>query len=314
MMKVLITGGAGFIGSHLVDRALEDGYQVRVVDNLSTGHLRNLPMGHPHLEFSQGDIRDEALINDLCKGIDVIVHLAAVASVQASVEDPVGTHQSNFDGTLNILEAARDNKVRRILYASSAAVYGDARTLPITENTALNPLTPYAIDKLSGEYYLAAYQRNYGIESLSLRFFNIYGPRQDASSPYSGVISIFADHILSGQPLTIYGDGKQTRDFVYVRDLIDILMIGLGLKQMRAEVVNVGSSRSISLHDLIHELEQLVGYPIGKNYGQAREGDIRHSQASISHLKTLIGYAPSTPVSSGLAKLLESVRIPRVVM
>jgi UDP-glucose 4-epimerase len=212
-MKVLITGGAGFIGSHLVEQLLAAGNSVRVLDNLSTGKRSNLPT-HSQLEFIQGDIRDRSLVLDSVRGVQAIVHLAAVASVQASVDDPTGTHETNFDGTLHLLEAARKEQIRRFLYASSAAVYGDNTRLPLVEDEILNPLSPYAADKLAGEYYLRFYHAKFGIETTAFRFFNIFGPRQDPSSPYSGVISIFVERVSQDEPVTLFGDGRQTRDFV----------------------------------------------------------------------------------------------------
>src|SRR3990170_3898667 len=222
-MNLLITGGAGFIGSHLVEHMLAAGNTVRVLDNLSTGKRENLP-AHSRLEFVLGDIRDRGLVLECVRDVQAIIHLAAVGSVQASVDDPTGTHATNFDGTLHLLEAARQEHVRRFLYASSASVYGDNTRLPLVEEEGLNPLSPYAADKLAGEYYLRFYHAKFGIETTAFRFFNIFGPRQDPSSPYSGVISIFIERVSRGEPVTIFGDGRQTRDFVYVGDLVKLLV------------------------------------------------------------------------------------------
>ena len=238
---ILITGGAGFIGSHLVDALLAEGYAVRVLDDLSTGKRSNLPLENPRLELIEGDVADAALMTRVASGCQAVVHLAAVASVQASVDDPVRTHQSNFIGTLNLCEAMRLAGVKRVLFASSAAVYGNnGEGEAVSEDTPKAPLTPYASDKLASEYYLDFYRREHGLEPVVFRFFNIYGPRQDPSSPYSGVISIFCERALGGQPITVFGDGEQTRDFFYVADLVTLLLQGLRHATVQAGPVNVG--------------------------------------------------------------------------
>lgn len=302
-MRVLITGGAGFIGSHLVERLLALGHGVRVLDNLSTGKRENLPVAG-NIEFLQGDIRDVQMVRLAVGGVDAIVHLAAVASVQASVDDPVGTHASNFDGTLHLLEAARLGGVRRLLYASSAAVYGDNDELPLTEEAKPRPLTPYAADKLAGEYYLQFYAGKYGLDTTAFRFFNIFGPRQDPSSPYSGVISIFADRLARGEPATIFGDGLQTRDFVFVGDLAQLLAEALQRRDLAGQAINVGRGQPSSLLDLIAALEKLSGRSLARTHAGARVGDIRHSCADVTRLRTLLGFVPSTELETGLDALL----------
>jgi UDP-glucose 4-epimerase len=303
-MRVLITGGAGFIGSHLADRLLASGHAVRVLDNLSTGKRTNLPDGHAGLEFIEGDIRDRDQVERSVRGAEAIVHLAAVASVQASVDDPLATHQTNFDGTLSLLEAARRHGVKRFLYASSAAVYGDTQALPVSEETPPRPLTPYAADKLAGEHYLGFYARQYELNATAFRFFNIYGPRQDPSSPYSGVISIFSDRLRAGKPVTVFGDGKQTRDFVYVGDLVDLLAAALARADLGGEVMNVGRGVECSLLELLAELERLAGRRIERTHAPARSGDIRHSRADVRRLREKLGKVPATPLGEGLARLL----------
>ena len=222
---VLITGGAGFIGSHLTDALLAKGHSVRILDDLSTGKRSNLPLDNPRVELIVGDVADAALVAQAMQGCSAVAHLAAVASVQASVDDPVKTHQSNFIGTLNVCEAMRQAGVKRVLYASSAAVYGNnGEGESIDEDTPKAPLTPYASDKLAGEHYFDFYRRQHGLEPVIFRFFNIFGPRQDPSSPYSGVISIFSERAQKGLPITVFGDGEQTRDFLYVEDLVDMLV------------------------------------------------------------------------------------------
>ena len=306
-MKVLITGGAGFIGSHLTESLLARGDSVRVLDDLSTGKRQNLPQ-HAALEFIEGDIRDPGLVDRCVEGAGAVVHLAAIASVQASIDDPVRTHQVNFDGTLNLLEAARRNGTRRFLYACSAAVYGDAASIPVAEDSAPNPLSPYAVDKLAGEYYLLHYHRKYGLAATSFRFFNIYGPRQDPSSPYSGVISIFVDRLQRRQPVTIFGDGAQTRDFVYVGDLAALLARAVHGVEGAGGVLNVGTGRRHSLLQLLDHLEKLSGRKIERRHEAPRLGDILHSCAEVSRLKQVYGNAPSTAFDVGLGMLLESLK------
>jgi UDP-glucose 4-epimerase len=302
-MKILITGGAGFIGSHLAEQLLATGNSVRVLDNLSTGKRANLST-HAQLEFIQGDIRDRNLVLDAVRGVQAIVHLAAVASVQASVDDPTGTHETNFDGTLHLLEAARQEQVRRFLYASSAAVYGDNTRLPLVEDEVLNPLSPYAADKLAGEYYLRFYHAKYGIETTAFRFFNIFGPRQDPSSPYSGVISIFVERVSQGEPVIVFGDGRQTRDFVYVGDLVKLLSQALVRTETAGQVINVGRGKQCSLLDLLAALEQLTGKPVERRFAAARLGDIVHSCADVTRLVRLLGEAPQTEIVTGLGEIL----------
>ena len=305
-MKVLITGGAGFIGSHLADRLLEVGAEVRILDDLSTGKRENLP-DHDALEFIEGDIRDTEMVSRCLEGVDAVVHLAAIASVQASIDDPIRTHQVNFDGTLNLLEASRRTGIKRFLYACSAAVYGDTASIPVSENVALNPLSPYAVDKLTGEYYLLHYHRKHGLAATSFRFFNIYGPRQDPSSPYSGVISIFVNRLQRNRPVTLFGDGSQTRDFVYVADLADLLARAVYGLDGVGSVFNVGTGMRYSLLQLLEYLEKLSGRKIVRQHEAARLGDIQHSCADVSRLKQVFGSVPATSFDQGLNKLLESL-------
>jgi UDP-glucose 4-epimerase len=302
MMNVLVTGGAGFIGSHLVETLLARGERVRVLDNLSSGRRANLPAAG--VEFIEGDIRDTAAVATAVQGVDAIVHLAAVASVQASVDDPLGTHATNLVGTLNVLEAARHQGVGRIVYASSAAVYGDTAALPVAEDSRLAPLSPYAADKLAGEHYLEFYGRKYGLRGTAFRFFNIYGPRQDPSSPYSGVISIFADRLRAGTPVTIFGDGRQTRDFVYVGDLARVLGSALYNDQAVGQVINVGRGRECSLLELLDAFEQLSGVGIARQHAAARVGDIVRSCADVRRLQSVFGALPATSMIDGLGALL----------
>lgn len=302
---VLITGGAGFIGSHLADALLARGYSVRVLDDLSTGKRSNLALDNPRLELIEGDVADAALVARAMLGCRAVAHLAAVASVQASVDDPVRTHQSNFIGTLNVCEAMRQAGVKRVLFASSAAVYGNnGEGASIDEETAKAPLTPYASDKLASEYYLDFYRRQHGLEPAVFRFFNIFGPRQDPSSPYSGVISIFCERAHKGLPITVFGDGEQTRDFLYVEDLVDLLVQAIEAPTLEVGAVNVGWNQSITLKQMLEALREVVGELPPITYGPARPGDIRHSRANNQRLLQRFTFSERTPLSVGLARLL----------
>ncbi|WP_188036757.1 NAD-dependent epimerase/dehydratase family protein [Pseudomonas sp. EZ-C24] len=302
---ILITGGAGFIGSHLSDALLGKGYAVRILDDLSTGKRANLQLQHPGLELIEGDVADAALVARAAAGCRAVVHLAAVASVQASVDDPVKTHQSNFIGTLNVCEAMRLNGVRRVLFASSAAVYGNnGEGQSIAEDTPKAPLTPYAVDKLASEQYLDFYRRQHGLEPVIFRFFNIFGPRQDPSSPYSGVISIFSERATQGLPIKVFGDGEQTRDFLYVGDLVQVMVQALEQPQVEEGAVNIGLNQATSLNQLLAALRDVIGSLPEISYGQARSGDIRHSRADNARLLARFDFPQPTPMVEGLAKLL----------
>lgn len=302
---ILITGGAGFIGSHLSDALLAKGYAVRVLDDLSTGRRLNLQMDNPRLQLIEGDVADAALVARAAEGCQAVVHLAAVASVQASVEDPVRTHQSNFIGTLNVCEAMRVAGIKRVLFASSAAVYGNnGEGQAIDEDTPKAPLTPYAVDKLASEQYLDFYRRQHGLEPVVFRFFNIFGPRQDPSSPYSGVISIFCERALNGTPINLFGDGEQTRDFLYVADLVGVLVQALEQAQVQEGAVNVGLNRATTLNQLLEALRKVVGPLPEVNHGPARAGDIRHSRADNARLLARFDLPEPTPLADGLAHLL----------
>ena len=302
---VLITGGAGFIGSHLTDALLAKGRSVRILDDLSTGKRSNLPLDNPRVELMVGDVADAALVAQAMRGCSAVVHLAAVASVQASVDDPVKTHQSNFIGSLNVCEAMRQAGVKRVLFASSAAVYGNnGEGESINEDTPKAPLTPYASDKLASEYYFDFYRREHTLEPVIFRFFNIFGPRQDPSSPYSGVISIFSERAHKGLPISVFGDGEQTRDFVFVADLVDLLVQALEQPQVEVGAINVGWNQATSLKQMLDALQEVVGELPPVNYGPARSGDIRHSRANNQRLQTRFVLPARTSMSVGLARLL----------
>ena len=302
---VLITGGAGFIGSNLVDGLLAKGYAVRILDDLSTGKRSNLPLDNPKVELIEGNVADAALVKRAMAGCSAVVHLAAVASVQASVDDPVSTHQSNFVGTLNVCEAMREAGVKRVVFASSAAVYGNnGEGESIVEDTPKAPLTPYASDKLASEYYLDFYRRQHGLEPVVFRFFNVYGPRQDPSSPYSGVISIFSERAVNRLPITIFGDGEQTRDFIYVGDLVGILVQAIEAPQVEEGAINVGLNKATTLKQMLEALSEVVGELPPISYGPARPGDIRHSRANNRRLLQRFTLDETTPMNIGLTHLL----------
>lgn len=302
---IFITGGAGFIGSHLTDILLKRGYRVRVFDNLSTGKRSNLPLENPLVHLIEGDIADAVAVAQAMNGCNAVVHLAAVASVQASVEDPISTHRSNFVGTLNVCEAMLQLKISRIIFASSAAVYGgNGEGKAICEDTPKSPLTPYASDKLASEHYIDFYTRQHAFESAIFRFFNVFGPRQDPASPYSGVISIFADRAQKNLPITVFGDGEQTRDFVYIDDLVQILVQSLEAPKVNSSPINVGMNHSTTLNQLIATIREITKYSLGVIYAPARTGDIRHSLADNKKLAKHYEIKNKTSLKSGLEKLL----------
>lgn len=322
-MKVLVTGGAGFIGSHTVERLLAAGHDVTVLDDLSTGSRANLAAVERDVELLVGDIADPAAVTRAAAGCEVVVHLAAVASVEASVRDPLRTNRTNLTGTINVFDAAARAGARRVVYASSAAVYGEAVDVPIREDAVKRPMSPYAIDKLAGEYYLAHFQRSGAFAGTAFRFFNVYGPRQDPSSPYSGVISVFLDRAKRKQGVTIYGDGSQTRDFVYVKDLVDVLLLavheqdadGQAAKQRSDPAVagptalNLASGASVDLLTLLAAVAEAAGLPepMDVEFGPARQGDITRSQADVAALRTRFGQVPSTALTAGLTATFRSL-------
>jgi len=302
---VLITGGAGFIGSNLVDALLEKGHAVRILDDLSTGKPSNLPLDNPRVELIEGDVADAEMVARAAQGCKAVVHLAAVASVQASVDDPVKTHQANFIGTLNVCEAMRTAGIKRVVFASSAAVYGNnGEGEAIGEDTPKAPLTPYASDKLASEYYFDFYRRQHGLEPVIFRFFNVFGPRQDPSSPYSGVISIFCERAQQGLPISLFGDGEQTRDFIYVGDLVAVLVQALEAPEVEEGPINVGLNQVMSLNQLLAALKSVVGSLPEVTYCAARAGDIKHSRANNARLLERFTLPAITPMATGLRRLL----------
>jgi UDP-glucose 4-epimerase len=302
---VLVTGGAGFIGSHVVDRLLDNGQRVRVLDNLSTGRQENLSHREGQVEWHIGDICEREDVLRALAEVDSVVHLAALPSVPHSIEHPQATHSVNYGGTLQLLEAMRISGVKRIIYASSAAVYRPFGNQPHREDELPDPSSPYGVDKLAGEFTLAVYARLHGFKSTSLRFFNVYGERQDPASAYSGVITIFVNRIRQGLPITVNGDGNQTRDFVYVKDLAS-LIVDLLPRTPTDQVLNVGKGQSETLNELIRILGELLGRPADVQYGPNRVGDIRESLADIGRI-TDLGYGQWTSLEDGLRQTLSEI-------
>ncbi len=299
-MKILVTGGGGFIGSHLVDLLIDQGNSVVVLDNFSTGKRSNLPKQHPKLQIIEGDICNEDTACQAASGCNAIVHLAAVASVQASVDDPIGTHKVNLIGTVNLLEAAKKHAIKRFVFASSAAVYGNTEVMPVPETTPLSPLTPYAADKLASEYYIDFYRRQHGISPVVFRFFNIFGSRQDPSSPYSGVISIFMERAINDQPIAVFGDGEQSRDFVYVADLVRLLAIAVAKQKPYHLPMNVGNGKQTNLKQLLEYIRIFSQKKIDVSYVAARLGDIKHSLADNRSVCIEMEYVQKYTVEQGL--------------
>jgi len=305
MERVLIVGGAGFIGSHTADILMEQGVKVRVLDNLSSGHRTNLPASHPLMEFIEGDMRNAATVKEVMQGVSHVVHLAAQVSVVASLEDPEFSAQQNIIGYLNVLDAAKNAGVKRMVYASSAAIYGEPPSLPLDEEMAVKQLSPYGLEKQVNEEYADLYYRLHGFSALGMRFFNVYGPRQDPKSPYAGVIALFMDRIKDNLPLTMNGDGEHTRDFIYVRDVARTNVAALGVDVQGA--CNVATGEKTSLNDLVNVLSEITANTADVTYGAEREGDIVHSLANPAKMNKQIGVVAETDLKAGLTKLLESV-------
>lgn len=307
-MSYLVTGGCGFIGSHLVEALVERGDEVRVFDNLSSGYERNLAPWRDRLRFVRGDIRDPQALAEAMRGVQYVFHEAALVSVFDSVERPRDNHDINVTGTFNVLMAARDAGVRRVVLASTAAAYGNNPDLPKREDMRPEPVSPYGLAKVTGEYYLYAFAQLYGLETAVLRYFNVYGPRQDPSSMYSGVISRFAQVAREGRQPTIFGDGQQTRDFVFVKDVVQANLLAMSSPRVgQGEICNVASGRQASLLDLVRVLGQLTGRELQPVFKDARAGDVRHSAAAIDRARTLLGYEPRYSLEAGLKALLESL-------
>jgi len=305
---VLVTGGAGFIGSHIVEALVTRGARVRVVDNLSTGYLRNLEAVSDRIDFLEGNLADESIAHKAVENVELIFHEAALPSVPRSIANPRETHLASVEATFNLLLAAKEKGVRRVVYAASSSAYGDQPTSPKVEFMRPQPLSPYAAAKLVGEYYCQVFYQSYGLETLCLRYFNVFGPRQDPSSPYSGVISQFIDRLLKGQRPIVYGDGEQTRDFTYVSNAVEANMLAAESNRGIGEVINVANGEQVSINQLFQRLRLVIGRDeVEPEYQAARAGDILHSLADISLAREYLGFEPRIRLEEGLRLTVESV-------
>jgi UDP-glucose 4-epimerase len=307
MAFYLVTGGAGFIGSNLSEYLLKNGHKVRILDDFSSGKLENIAEFAQHIEIMEGDVRDLDTVKKSAKGVDYVLHHAALASVPGSIKNPVDTNQINVEGTLNVLVAARDAGVKRVVFASSSSVYGDGEDRPRNEAIMPNPLSPYAVTKLVGELYAKEFYNSYGLETVSLRYFNVFGPKQNPKSQYSGVISIFADNLMKDRAPIIFGDGEQTRDFVHVDNIIEANILAVQSDKIgRGEIINIGSGKGITLNGIINLMNNILGKNIRPAYQDARRGDIKRSVADISLAEKLLDYNVRVNLAEGLNTLLTS--------
>jgi UDP-N-acetylglucosamine/UDP-N-acetylgalactosamine 4-epimerase len=313
-MRILVTGGAGFIGSNLVERLLarEDVEQVRVLDNLSTGTIKNVEEFETNakFEFVQGDIREYETCLKMCEGIDLVSHQAALGSVPRSINDPLTTNAVNITGTLNIFTAAKESKVKRVVYAASSSTYGDHPGLPKTEDKIGNPLSPYAVSKYVNELYARVYASTYGLETIGLRYFNVFGPKQNPAGPYAAVIPLFIKAVLDNEPPTINGDGEHSRDFTYVANavLANELALFTEKKEAVSQVYNVAIGEQTSLNQLFEMIKEVAGSDLAPKYGEERKGDVKHSLADISKARMLLGYEPGVSIKEGLKIAFEWYR------
>ncbi len=310
MSLYLITGIGGFIGSSLARALVARGEQVRGVDNFSTGKREHIAEILDQIDFSEADITDLDAMHRACAGVDFVLHQAAIPSVPKSVLDPLGSNRANVDGTVNVLVAARDAKVKRVVYAASSSAYGDTPTLPKHETMSPDPISPYAVAKLASEHYMVSFYRCYGLETVALRYFNVFGPRQDPSSPYSGVLAKFITQMLRGEQPTIFGDGEQSRDFTYIDNTVDanLLACQAPASQVAGKVFNVATGRRITLNETFKALQGLTSYSGQPRYEAARGGDIKHSLADISKAQAALGYNPTVDFEEGLRRTVEWYR------
>jgi nucleoside-diphosphate-sugar epimerase len=308
MPKTVVTGGAGFIGSTLVRKLLERGDSVAVIDNLLTGKESNLDAVRDRIEFHRVDICDVAALSPVMFGADVVYHLAAIPSVPRSIDDPVPSHEVNIDGTFNVFHAASGAGVRRVIYAASSAAYGDSETLPKIETMLPRPKSPYAVQKLLGEYYASVFHSCFGLETVALRFFNVYGPRQDPTSPYSGVLSLFMKHLLARTEPTIFGDGEQSRDFTFVEDVAELCIKASLAPAAAGKMYNAGNGGRFTLNYIWDALQKMEGVEIAAKYGPPRAGDVRHSMADTTAAAAGLDHAPRFTIEEGLKRTLEWYR------
>ena len=307
MPKILVTGGAGFIGSNLTEDLLRRGYFVRVLDDFSTGKRENLIFDkeYPSLEIIEGDIRHLRTCQKAAEGMEYVFHQGALPSVQRSVEDPETSNAVNAGGTLNILLAAREKGMKRVIYASSSSIYGDTPTLPKHEEMPSHPLSPYALQKYIGEQYCRLFYQLYGLETISLRYFNIFGPKQDPNSLYSAVIPKFIDALLQGRPPIIFGDGEQSRDFTYIENVVQANLLAMSAEHLHGEAINIACGKRISLNQLVNVLKETLGSKQAPIYQEPRKGDVKHSLADIRKGKEIINYEPKVGIEIGLKKTVE---------
>jgi len=308
MSTYLVTGGAGFIGCNMIGELVRRGETVRALDNLATGHIENLHPFRQKIQWHEADIRDLENIRPDFEGVDYVVHLAAIPSVPRSVADPLTSNSANIDGTLNVLLAARDAGVKRVAFAASSAAYGDHPALPRVESQEPRPLSPYALTKLTGEYYCKIFTRVYGLETVSLRYFNIFGPHQSPDSPYSGVLSLFISAYMNGQTPTLFGDGEQSRDFTYVDNAVDATLRACTAPDASGQVINVGTGERHTLNETIKILDRIFGRQVTPRYDAPRTGDARHSHADISLARKLLDYEPGVRFEEGLNKTVDWFR------
>src|SRR5215216_4477820 len=303
---VLVTGGAGFIGSHIASALAADGARVRILDDLSTGHRENIDEIGGDIDFIQGSVADEELLNRALEDVELVFHEAAIPSVPRSVEAPRQTHIASVDGTFSLLVAARDRGVRRVVYAASSSAYGDQPTLPKSEEMRPDPLSPYAVAKLVGEYYCRAFTRVYGLETVSLRYFNVFGPRQDPGSQYSGVVSRFISALTTGERPVIYGDGEQSRDFTYIDNVVAANLSAAAAPEAPGKVINVANGQQITLNQLLAELKDLTGkQDVTAEYREPRVGDVKHSLADNTRARQFLGYESKVGLREGLQRTID---------
>jgi nucleoside-diphosphate-sugar epimerase len=305
MHKVLVTGGAGFIGSHLVTRLIEAGHRVRVLDDFSSGRMANLAHVAELYELVEGDIRDSDTCQAACDGVDFVFHQAAIGSVPKSIDDPRPSHDVNINGTFHLLRAAASHKVKRFIYAASSSAYGDTDVSPKHEDLTPNPLSPYAVQKLTGEYYCRVFSLCFGLETISLRYFNVFGDRQDPHSRYAAAIPAFASAILRAQPPTVYGDGEQSRDFTHIDNVVDANMLAMKAERTNGESVNIACGGQVTINEVIRLLNEVIGVEVKAKYVDPRPGDVRHSCADISLAAKLLGYEPRVGFKDGLERAIE---------
>lgn len=305
MANILVTGGAGFIGSHLAARLVQLGHRVRVLDNLSSGRRDNLDSLQEGIEFIEGDIADVETCRSACKGVEVVFHQAAVGSVPKSIDDPQPSHDANINGTFNLLRASADHKVRRFIYAGSSSAYGDTEVSPKHEGLSPQPMSPYAVQKLTGEFYCRAFSLCFGLESITLRYFNVFGERQDPKSRYAAAIPAFVTAILRGESPMVYGDGEQSRDFTYIDNVIEANILAMNAKKVCGEAVNVACGGRITINEVIATINGALGTNVRPRHVDPRPGDVRHSQADIALARRLLGFEPKIGFEEGLRRAME---------